>query len=342
MSTTQPERHTPRRHQDRGPRFRWLGLVVLAALALSVFVGRYPTPYWMPPSYLWRDELARRLVLYLRLPRILTAFMMGMALAAAGAVMQIIFRNPLVCSGFLGVSQGAAFGAAFSIIVLSSSPVVIELSAVVFAFGALVVSYVLAWNIRYGDWVLRLVLAGIISSALFSSGVGVLKYLADPLRELPDIVFWLMGGLWAVTWRDVLYIFPVVLVSLSILLLMRWRVNLLALRDETAFSLGAAPARERALVLVASVAATAVVVAVGGIVGWVGLIVPHIARRIVGADAQRVIPASMLIGGVFSLLCDNLARTLRAGEIPLGIVTSLLGAFIFIAMFFRNELGMQK
>ena len=323
-------------------RFCWLGLLVFAVLALSIFVGRYPTPPWMPPSYLWRDELARRLVLHLRLPRVLTAFLMGVTLAATGACMQIIFRNPLVCSGFLGVSQGAAFGAAFSIIFLSHSPLMIELSATCFALSALVVSYLLAWNIRYGDWVLRLVLAGIVSSALFSSGVGVLKYLADPLSELPDIVFWLMGGLWSVTWRDLLYALPVVLAGLAVLFLMRWRLNLLALRDDTAFSLGAAPARERALVLVAAVAATSVVVAVGGVVGWVGLIVPHIARRIVGSDAQKLLPASMLIGGVFSLLCDNLARTLRAGEIPLGIVTSLIGSFFFIALFASNNLGVRK
>jgi iron complex transport system permease protein len=335
MPAVQEERRTIRR-------FYWLGLLVLGVLVLSTFIGRYPAPPGMPPSYLWRDELARRLVLHLRIPRILIAFLMGVVLAATGAVMQTIFRNPLVCSGFLGVSQGAAFGAAFSIIFLSHSPVVIELSAAFFAFSALVVSYLLAWSIRYGDWVLRLVLAGIISSALFSSGVGVLKYLADPLRELPDIVFWLMGGLWAVTWRDLLYILPVVVLGLIILFLMRWRLNLLALRDETAFSLGVAPFQERMLVLGASVVTTAVVVAVAGVVGWVGLIVPHIARRLVGADAQRVLPASMLIGGIFTLLCDNLARTFQAGEIPLGIITSLFGALIFVVMFLRNDLGVRK
>ena len=323
-------------------RFRWLGLLALVALILSILIGRYPSPPGMPLSYLWRDELARRLVLRLRLPRVLTAFLMGVALAATGAVMQIIFRNPLVCSGFLGVSQGAAFGAAFSIVFLSRSPLAIEFSATFFALAALVLSYLLAWSIHYGDRVLRLVLAGIVSSALFSSGVGVLKYLADPLRELPEIVFWLMGGLWAITWDDLLYVLPIVSISLTLLLLMRWRLNLLALRDDTAFSLGATPSRERALVLVASVAATAVVVAVAGVVGWVGLIVPHVARRIVGADAQRLLPASMLIGGVFCLLCDNLARTLRPGEIPLGIVTSLLGALVFVGMFARTDLGVQR
>jgi len=328
--------------RQRLRRFRWLGLLVLGVLILSIFIGRYPKPYLMPPACLWNDQMARRLVFYLRLPRVFTAFLMGMALSAAGAVMQIIFRNPLVSSGFLGVSQGAAFGAALSIIFLGRSALLIEFSATFFALVALGVAYLLAWNIRYGDWVLRLVLAGIVSSALFASGVGVLKYMADPLTELPDIVFWLMGGLWSITWRELLYVLPVVVVSLVVLFLMRWRLNLLALRDDTAFSLGVAASRERAVVLVASVAATAVVVSVAGVVGWVGLIVPHVARRLVGADAQRLLPVSMLVGGAFTLLCDNLARTLRAGEIPLGIVTSLLGALVFILMFFRNDLGLKK
>ena len=323
-------------------RFGYLGLAAFGILILSLFVGRYPEPYWMPVSYLWKDDLALRLVLYLRLPRILTAFMMGMALSAAGVAMQTVFRNPLVSPGFLGISQGAAFGAAFGIVFLTPAAGVVELSAAFFALAALGVSHLLASRIRYGDWVLRLVLAGIVSAALFSSGVGVLKYLADPLRQLPEIVFWLMGGLWSVTWRDLLHILPAVTGGLTILYLMRWRLNLLGLSDETAFSLGASPSRERGLVLVASVVASAAVVAVGGVVGWVGLIVPHIARRIVGANAQRVLPASMLIGGTFALLCDDLARVLLAGEIPLGIVTSLLGAIIFIVMFVRTDLAVRR
>jgi iron complex transport system permease protein len=249
----------------------------------------------------------------------------------------MIFRNPLVSPGFLGVSQGAAFGAALGIIFLGGSPLVVEASATLFAFSGLFLSYFLARNIRYGKWILRLILAGIATSAFFSSGVGVLKYVADPLSELPDIVFWLLGGLWAVTWRDLLYILPVVLLALAVLYLMRWRINLLALRDETAFSLGVAPARERVLVLVAAVAATAVVVAVAGVVGWVGLIVPHIARLFVGPDTRRSLPAAMLIGGIFAVLCDDMARTLLAGEIPLGILTSLVGALLFVWVFLSGH-----
>jgi len=172
--------------------------------------------------------------------------------------------------------------------------------------------------------------------------VGVLKYLADPLRQLPDITFWLLGGLWATTWPDLAQIAPVCLVCLAVLHLMRWRLNLLSLRDETAFSLGSSPTRERTVLLIAAVVSTAAVVAKAGIVGWVGLIVPHVARRALGTDAQRSLPGSMLLGGLFVLLCDDLARTALAGEIPLGIITSFAGAATFSALMLRGGVGVRR
>jgi iron complex transport system permease protein len=313
-----------------------LGLALLAVLLLSVFVGRYPAPYWMPPQLLFQDDMAQQLVLSLRLPRITIALLLGMSLSAAGSAMQMIFRNPLVEPGFLGVTQGAAFGAAASILWLGSSPLLIEGLATLFALLGLAFSYYLARHIRFGGWVMRLVLAGIAVSALFSSGVGVLKYLADPLTQLPEITFWLLGGLWGVTWRDVAYILPIVLPGLVVVFLMRWRLNLLSLNDDTAFSLGTAPGRERTILLIAAVAATAAITSVAGIVGWVGLIVPHIARRLCGANAQYSLPVAMLIGGIFVVVCDDLARTLLAGEIPLGILTALIGAVIFLLLMMRN------
>lgn len=316
----------------------WIFLLALGlfTLIVSIFVGRFPQPYWMSPTLLQENELARQLVFNLRLPRLLAALMLGMALGGAGAVMQMIFRNPLVEPGFLGVSQGAGFGAALAIIKISNAPLVIAAFAASFAFLGLMFSYALARNLRYGGWVLRLVLAGIAVSALFSSGIGILKYAADPLRQLPEITFWLLGGLWSITWREVIYIAPIVLPALFILWLMRWRLNLLSLSDETAFSLGVAVGRERALLLIVSVAATAAVVSVAGIVGWIGLIVPHIARRLMGTDAQHSLPVAMLLGGIFALICDDLARTLFAAEIPLGIFTSLFGAVLFAVLMMSN------
>jgi iron complex transport system permease protein len=288
------------------------------------------------------DELARSLVVNLRLPRLLTAVLLGMSLSVAGAIFQMIFGNPLVEPGFLGVSQGASFGAAFSIIFLTHSAWAVQISAASFAFLGLGLSYLMARRVRFGGWVLRLVLAGIAVSALFSAGLGVLKYVADPLSQLPEITFWLLGGLWSLTWPQFLAILPAVVIGLLIAYRMRWRINLLSLSDETAFSLGAAPGRERTLLLVAAVIATSAVISVAGMVSWVGLIIPHIARRLFGADARYVLPASMLIGASFTVVCDDLARVPFAGEIPLGILTSLIGAAIFIVLMVRQTTSVQK
>lgn len=260
------------------------------------------------------------------------AVMLGMSLGAAGAVFQQIFANPLVEPGFLGVSQGAAFGASLAIVLLGANGLLTEGFAAAFALAGLGLSYLLAGRGRYGGSILRLVLAGIAVSAMFSAGVGALKYMSDPLSQLPEITFWLLGGLAGITWVQFRTVAPIVAVSLYVIYRMRWRLNLLSLDDSTAFSLGAAPGRERALVLTASVAATAAVVSVCGMVAWVGLVVPHIARRLFGADARRVVPASILIGGLFGVLCDDIARTAIAGEIPIGILTSLVGAAFFVAI----------
>ena len=305
-------------------------------------MGRYPKPLFMPFSVLVNDELARQLVFNLRLPRLLTAALLGMSLSAAGGVMQMLFRNPLVEPGFLGVSQGAGFGAALCILLIGTSTFLIEVSATIFAVLGLALSYFIARRIRFGGWLLRLVLSGVAISALFSSGLGVLKYMADPTSKLPEIVFWLMGGLYSVTWIDLLYILPVAVVSLVIIFLMRWRLNLLSLSDETAFSLGVAVGRERTLLLAASVAATAVVISVAGIVGWIGLIIPHIARRITSSNAADFIPVSMSLGAVFAILCDNIARVAIIGEIPLGIITSLIGAGIFILLMTSRTIKFAK
>jgi len=319
-----------------------LALALLLLTALSLFLGRYPGPYLTPLSALSEDPLALRLMLNLRLPRILGAIMVGMVLAASGTSFQMIFRNPLVDSGFLGVSAGASFGASLAIVALGGASWAVQACAAVFGILGLVSSYALGTRIRYGDWVLRLVLAGIAVSALYSSGTSLLKYAADPLRQLPEITFWMLGGLWSLTWKDVLQIAPVVLPCLVVIILLRWRLNLLSLRDETAYSLGVSAGRERLVLLLAAVLSTAAVVSKTGLIGWVGLIVPHIARRWVGSDAQRALPGSMLLGAVFVLACDDIARTAMTGEIPLGILTSLLGAAIFMGLMMRDGTGLKR
>jgi len=340
MSVSAPALH-PEARRAR-VRLAVLGCLTIGLLGISLLVGRYPGPYWTPLGALRDDPLALRLILNLRLPRILSAVVVGMTLSAAGAVFQMVFRNPLVDSGFLGVSAGASFGASLAIVALGGRAVTIQVCAALFGMMGLGGSYLLGRRIRYGDWVLRLVLAGIAVSALYSSGTSVLKYTADPLRQLPDITFWLLGGLWNITWPDLVPLLAVAVPCLAILHLLRWRLNLLSMRDETAFSLGVSAGRERMAVLLAAVIASATVVAKAGLIGWVGLIVPHIARRWLGADAQRALPGSMLLGALFVLACDNVARTLLSGEIPLGILPSFVGAALFLGIMMRREWQVRR
>ncbi|MCJ7623743.1 MAG: iron ABC transporter permease [Anaerolineaceae bacterium] len=342
MDTSQPAiQGTPDRNRTR-LQLLLLGGLMVAVFSISLFAGRYPRPGLMSFQTLLNDDLAQRLVLSLRLPRIITALLLGMSLSAAGNVFQMIFSNPLVEPGFLGVSQGASFGAALSIILLGGNTTALQGMALVFAFMGLGFSYLLARNIRFGGWVLRLVLSGIVVSALFSSGLGVLKYIADPLNQLPEITFWLLGGLSGVVWSDVRSIIVPVLLGLFIMYRMRWRLNLLSLDDEISFSLGLIPIYERTLLLAAAVTATAAIVSIAGMIGWVGLIIPHLARRMFGANARYTTPGAMLIGGTFAMLCDDIARTMLTGEIPLGILTSMTGAGLFILLMVTRAFKVRK
>ena len=333
---------TMQRDRVRARVFFWAGIGLVLVFTLSLMWGRYPSLGFISWQQVNEDELARLLVLNLRLPRLLMALLAGMALSAAGTVFQTLFGNPLVEPGFLGVSQGAAFGAALCIVFLGGTAFSIQGVSALFAFAGLGFSYLLARRIRFGGWVLRLVLSGIAVSALFSAGLGILKYTADPLRQLPEITFWLLGGLSSVTWTQFLSILPAALLGLLLLFLFRWRLNLLALNEETSYSMGAAPRRERLVLLTAAILPVAAVISVAGMVGWVGLIIPHIARRIVGSDTRFSLPTSMLLGGIFVMICDDISRSLLSGEIPLGIVTSLLGAVIFIGLMISRGLRIER
>ena len=307
-------------------------LLMIAGFALSAVWGRYPEPGFSSPAVFRDDAVARALLWNLRLPRMVLSLMLGATLAAAGTVLQTVLGNPLVEPGLLGVSQGAAFGAALAILIAGEAIWPIPLFATAFGLGGLGLSWFLARRFRYGGSILRLVLAGVVVSALFSSGLGVLKYLADPRSQLPEITFWLMGGLSSADWPAVLRTAAPVSVCLVFLAARRWRINLLSLDDRSAFALGSSPGRERGVLVAAAVAAVAAVTAEAGIVSWVGLLVPHVSRRIAGADTARALPLSMLLGALFVLFCDDLARGLLTGEIPLGLITSLLGALTFAVL----------
>jgi len=310
----------------------WLVLPLAAVAVASALAGRYPAPGFTSPLAFARDPLALRLLLGVRLPRIAAGILLGASLAGAGTVFQMIFANPLVEPGFLGVSQGAAFGAALGLVAFHTGPAGVQALALAGGVAGLAVSYLVARSFSYGGWVLRLVLAGIAVSALLSAGVGAIKLAADPLGELPELTFWLLGGLWRASWRDVLAVLPAVAAGLAATLLLRGRLDVLSLDERVAHSLGAAASRERLLLLVAATLATAAAVSVSGLVGWIGLMAPHAARRLFGATSRRSLPAAVLLGAGSVLACDTLARTLLPSEIPLGIVTAVVGAGGFLGL----------
>lgn len=268
----------------------------------------------------------------MRLPRLLLAALGGASLAMAGFVFQMLFNNPLVEPGFLGVSQGAAFGAAAAI-TLGGSLLVVQLSASFFGLLALLSSYWLARKFTYGGWILRLVLAGIAMGAFFSAGLSIIKLVASPTTSLQDITFWMMGGLWNTTWKTLWSVMPTMIIILLLLLLFRWRINLLSLDERTAHSMGIAINREKAIFLLLATVATTSIISVGGLIGWVGLIIPHLARRLFGANARYALPGSMLLGAIFLVVSDTIGRALLSSEIPLGVLTSLVGALLFVILF---------
>jgi iron complex transport system permease protein len=275
------------------------------------------------------DDLLRSLILRVRLPRTLAAFVVGADLAAAGAVLQGLFRNPLVDSRILGVSSGAAFGACLAILI-SGSAFAIQSSAFFFALVAIAVVLAVGW--RLGATPLALILVGVAASALFDSLLGLVKYVADPLSKLPAITYWLLGGLSGARWSNLAPLFILSALGLGFLMLVRWRLNVLSLGDEEAASLGVRVRPLRVTVVVAASLLVATSVSQAGMIGWIGLVVPHVARAWVGPDHVRLIPASAALGGAILVVLDTIARTVLPGEIPLGILTGLLGVPAFLLL----------
>ncbi len=318
--------------------FIGLASVLLIVAIVSILGGRYPEPGLLSFETIREDRLASQILLNLRLPRVLAAILVGMTLSAAGLVFQQTFSNPLVEPGFLGITPGAAFGAAIAIIAFSGKIMAIQIISAAFAFAGLGLSVFISSRINTRDDRLSLVFSGIIVSALFSSGLGVIKYLADPYSQLPEITFWLLGGLWSITWSKFLPIILPVIISLVILILFRWRLNLLGLDDQVSHSIGFDVRREKRIYLFVTVLGTALITSIAGIISWVGLIIPTIARILFGGNMKQSLPASLLLGGLFVLMCDSLGRIFFTGEIPLGILTSLLGCLSFLWIATRKGL----
>ncbi len=313
-----------------------LTVTLAASVLVSLTIGRYGVPIdhvagillgqVLPIEPFWAP-VEERIVELIRLPRILIAGLAGAGLAVAGSALQGVFRNPLVGPQVIGVSSGAAFGGALAILVSESQVLLIGAA---FGFGMLAVLVVYTVSRQQGRAsILMLVLAGIVTSAFFSALVSVTKYVADPDDKLPAIVFWLMGSFASASYEKVLLIsIPVAFGSLLVYL-MRFQINVLSLGDEAAQSLGVKVERTRWIVLIAVALISAAVVAAAGVVGWVGLVIPHFARMLTGPDHKVVIPAAALIGAIYLIHVDNVARASISAEIPVGILTALLGAPVF-------------
>jgi len=329
-----------------------LGLPSLALLLLfvaSFAVGRFPVAPHDLVAVLWAKlsgapsgvPLAVETVVWqIRLPRIAAAALIGAALAAAGATYQGLFRNPLVSPDILGVAAGAGLGAVLGIF-LSRSVVVVQALAFLGGLGAVLVVYLIGAAMRGRDPVLVLVLAGVAMGTLLGSAISLVKVFADPYNQLPAITFWLLGSLTAITLSDLLPVLPVILVGLLPLYLLRWRMNLMSLGDEEARALGAETRRLRAVFIAAATLITAASVSVSGIIGWIGLIIPHAARLLAGPEFSRLLPVAMLLGAGYLLAVDTLARTMAAIEIPIGILTAFIGAPVFLWLLASGRRGWQ-
>ncbi|MCX8160814.1 MAG: iron ABC transporter permease [Candidatus Saccharicenans sp.] len=273
------------------------------------------------------------IVLNIRLPRVLLALLAGAAFSVSGASLQSLFRNPLVNEYILGVSFGAGFGAAASLVLLSRN---FPPQILAFTCGLLAVALVLVISEGARNTLVAVLLTGIIVSALFQALLSALEFIASPYA-LQSLFFWLLGSFSQATWSDLLWSVPLILAGLAFLLKMSWRINVLSLSDDEARSLGLAVKRERILVICLATLITSAVVAVAGIIGWVGLIVPHAVRGLVGADNRLVLPVSAGLGASLMVLADDLIRTLFPFEFPVGILTSLVGIPFFLYLIRRSR-----
>ena len=318
--------------------------VLLVLFLLSFWLGRYDVPLGevvrillsrlVPLAKTWTDTMAAA-VLHVRLPRILLACMVGGCLATAGTAYQSVFRNPMAAPDILGASSGACFGAALAILLgLSRSGV--TTSAFFFSLVTVALVYFVAGR-THGSHTMNILLSGVMIGSLFSACTSYVKLVADPANQLPEITYWLMGSLSGTRLKDVGFAVIPMLIGLVPLYVLRWRINLLTLGEEEARAMGVNTKRLRLMVILCATVLTATSVAVSGMIGWVGLVIPHLSRKLVGNDCRHLLPVSTVFGAIFLLLVDNVSRNLLATEIPIGILTAFVGAPFFLYLMTRKE-----
>jgi iron complex transport system permease protein len=332
----------------RAPNYRLRFLLLAAAIVLVFFIsfmlGRYPVG---PAEFVkiilsgppdigkTLPDAAMTVVWNVRLPRVLAAGLIGAALSAAGASYQGMFRNPMVSPDILGASSGAGFGAALALL-LTFRYFFVSLSAFIFGIAAVALAYAISRRSRRSA-VLAMVLAGMVVASLFSAATSFIKLIADTNEVLPAITYWLMGSLASIRANDTLMLAVPVIPCLIVLFLLRWRINLLTVGEDEARSIGVDTTRLRAVTILCATLLTASSVAVSGMIGWVGLVIPHFCRMLFGHDYRRLIPASMLLGAVFLIAVDDVARIVTTSEVPIGILTAFLGAPVFIWLFLKGD-----
>ena len=321
--------------------FTFYALLPAAAIFASITAGRFDISL-TDLFELFRIKALRlpiggykvidTVVFHVRLPRIFGAALIGSALSLSGAAYQCIFRNPMVSPGILGVANGAGFGAALGILFSMNSGGV-QAMAFLFGCAAVAATFVLGSTVgKNRNSVLLLVLVGMVISTVFASLISLVKYTADPDDKLPVITFWLMGSLSSVTMSDIASVAVPITAGCIPLYVIRWKLNILSFGEDEARSMGVNPKAMRLLVIICSTMITASAISISGIVGWVGLIIPHICRMITGPDHGKLIPFTIVIGAVYMIAVDTLARICASVEMPLGIITSLIGAPFFLLL----------
>lgn len=320
-----------------------LGILLVITIIISFRLGRYPIPAKevlgillskiYPIELFWTDRVEMVLI-NIRLPRIILACLVGCCLSAAGAAYQGVFQNPMAAPDILGASAGAAFGAALAILNYGSR-FMITVSAFFFSLLTVSLVYLISKRVK-GKSILGLILSGIIVGSLFSAGTSFIKLVADPTDQLPAITYWLMGSLAGAKMGDIKFAIIPMIIGLVPLLLIRWRLNVLTMGDDEARTMGVNANQIRIIVIICATLTTAASVSVSGMIGWVGLVIPHLARKLVGNNYNHLMPASILFGSIFLLLVDNVSRNLLTTEIPLGILTAFVGAPFFIYLITRE------
>ncbi|BBB19069.1 FecCD family ABC transporter permease [Helicobacter cinaedi] len=313
-------------------------IVIFALICLSS--GRYALPIEDIIQVLcgYGDETQNNVVFYFRLPRILVAIIVGAGLSVAGGAFQSLFRNPLATPDILGVTSGASFGAVLGLL-LGLSMDYISIAGFIFGILSLALVVCIGYNKNTPYQTTTMILSGIIVGALFQSLIGIVKYIADPQDTLPTITYWLLGSLDVALESYVIFNLIGIVFGIVIVFILRWKLNLLMLEDDEAKSLGVNLTLLRAYIIISSTMIVACSISMCGVIGWVGLLVPHIARLLIGNENSKLIPLSMFIGALFLMLIDTLSRTLSSEQIPISILTSLVGAPFFIYILRKNQRG---